>query len=129
MLMPAPSDAARPTTNASQLLWVANAAANTGASVDTEPSIRPASPGCTTCSTNSRRFASSSSFLASAAQLLLFQFFGPVLVDAFFLRKIVQQLPGVGVLRARRGFLIKPPALDFHGGRLLADRFQPQLAA
>jgi len=30
-------------------LCVANAAANTGASVETEPSIKPANPGCTTC--------------------------------------------------------------------------------
>ena len=42
MLMPAPSDAASPTAKAVQLLWVANAAANTGASVETEPSIRDA---------------------------------------------------------------------------------------
>src|SRR5438132_12349866 len=41
MEMPAPIDAARPTRNASQLLRVANAAANTGASVDTDPSINP----------------------------------------------------------------------------------------
>ena len=34
-----------PTRNASQLLPVAKAAANTGASVLTEPSISPASPG------------------------------------------------------------------------------------
>ena len=34
---------------------VAKAAANTGASVETEPSISPARPGWTTCSTNSRR--------------------------------------------------------------------------
>ena len=38
--MPAPTDAARPTRKAFHGLWVANAAANTGASVDTEPSIR-----------------------------------------------------------------------------------------
>ena len=39
---------------------VAKAAANTGASVDTEPSIRPTRPGWITCSTK-RFFASSSS--------------------------------------------------------------------
>ena len=42
MLMPAPSDAAMPTRNASQLFLVARAAANTGAKVETEPSISPA---------------------------------------------------------------------------------------
>ena len=61
MLMPAPSDAARPTAKASQVFFVAKAAANTGASVETEPSMSPASPGCTICKTKSRRLALSSS--------------------------------------------------------------------
>src|ERR1700683_1823819 len=39
MEMPAPIEAARPTTKASHDRPVANAAANSGASVDTEPSI------------------------------------------------------------------------------------------
>src|SRR5277367_6099261 len=52
MLMPAPIEAASPTRKVCQLWWVANAAANKGASDDTEPSINPASPGCTYCSTN-----------------------------------------------------------------------------
>src|SRR5439155_12085994 len=43
--IPAPIEAASPTKNASQLLCDAKAAANSGASVDTEPSIKPASPG------------------------------------------------------------------------------------
>ena len=65
MLMPAPSDAAIPTRKASQLFLVARAAANTGAKVETEPSISPARPGCTICSTNSRRRALSSSSFTS----------------------------------------------------------------
>src|SRR5947208_1279134 len=64
MEMPAPTDAASPTRNVSHVLWVAKAAAKSGASVDTEPSISPASPGCTYCSRNMRRAVSSS--LASA---------------------------------------------------------------
>ena len=47
--IPAPTDAAMPTRNASHVLCEAYAAANSGASVDTDPSIKPASPGCTTC--------------------------------------------------------------------------------
>src|SRR5207248_8528055 len=43
--IPAPTLAARPTRNAAWLLWVANAAAKTGARVETEPSINPAQPG------------------------------------------------------------------------------------
>src|SRR5271166_1841485 len=56
MLIPAPSDAARPTAKASQVFFVANAAAKTGASVETEPSINPASPGCTICKTEEPAF-------------------------------------------------------------------------
>ena len=44
MEMPAPIEAARPTRNASHERPVANAAANSGASVETEPSISPAEP-------------------------------------------------------------------------------------
>ena len=65
MEMPAPTEAAMPTRNVSQVWWVAKAAANSGASVDTEPSISPTRPGCTNCSTNTRR-AVSSSFCARA---------------------------------------------------------------
>src|ERR1700733_9111169 len=39
--MPAPTDAASPTRNVSQVLPDAKAAANTGANVETEPSISP----------------------------------------------------------------------------------------
>ena len=56
----APIEAARPTMKAYRLLSVANAAANTGASVETEPSIKPARPGCTICRTKRRRSESSS---------------------------------------------------------------------
>ena len=60
MLIPAPTEEARPTRKASLLLCVAKAAAKSGASVDTEPSIRPARPGWTTCSTNILLWLSSS---------------------------------------------------------------------
>jgi hypothetical protein len=70
MLIPAPSDAANPTRNASQEFRVARAAANTGASVDTEPSMSPARPGCTICKTKSRRRALSSSSLTFGAAFL-----------------------------------------------------------
>ena len=42
---PAPIEAAKPTKNAAQLCLVANAAAKSGASVESEPSISPANPG------------------------------------------------------------------------------------
>src|SRR5258707_819125 len=49
MLIPAPVAAAMPTRNAVIGWRVANAAAKMGASVETDPSMRPARPGCTTC--------------------------------------------------------------------------------
>jgi len=58
--MPAPSDAARPTANASQV-FRGNAAAKTGASVETEPSISLRGLVAQICKTKSRRFALSSS--------------------------------------------------------------------
>jgi len=45
--IPAPTEAASATVNVVEVDWVANAVAKIGASVDTDPSIRPASPGCT----------------------------------------------------------------------------------
>src|SRR5256885_9843188 len=45
--IPAPIEAASPTKKASQLLCDAKAAAKSGASVDTDPSIKPARPACT----------------------------------------------------------------------------------
>ena len=70
MEMPAPIAAASPTRNVAQVLCVAKAAANSGANVDTEPSIRPASPGCKYCSTNMRRAVSSSAARARRVELL-----------------------------------------------------------
>ena len=102
MLMPAPTEAARPTRNASQLLWVAKAAANTGASVETDPSIRPARPGCTICSTNRRRCGLSSSCAGVWAQLVFGQFLGAVFVGALLLRQVVQQLADARRPGARR---------------------------
>ena len=66
MEIPAPTEAAMPTRNADQLSCVAKAAANSGASVDTDPSMRPTKPGCTICSTNMRRAVSPSRTLASS---------------------------------------------------------------
>ena len=45
--IPAPTDADNPTRKVCHVSCVANAAAKIGASVETEPSINPASPGCT----------------------------------------------------------------------------------
>jgi hypothetical protein len=52
--MPAPTAEAAPIRNTVWELCVAKAVAKMGASVETEPSIRPASPGCTMRSTKLR---------------------------------------------------------------------------
>ena len=51
MLIPAPTAAASPTRNVTRVLPLANAVANNGASVETDPSINPTRLGCTTRST------------------------------------------------------------------------------
>ena len=58
-LIRAPGEAARRTTKGAHGWGVGKGAANTGASVDTDPSIRPARPGWTSCSSRSLRRASS----------------------------------------------------------------------
>src|SRR5262245_16657525 len=85
MLMPAPTVAASPTRNVSQLLAVAKAAANSGASVETEPSISPASPGWMTCRTNSLRRVSSSPPGGDSQRV------GDLLVLALLLGEVAQQ--------------------------------------
>ena len=60
MEMPAPKEADRPTRKVVHGSCVAKAVAKMGASVDTEPSIRPARPGCTQVRMNCRRAAWSS---------------------------------------------------------------------
>src|ERR1700728_2685952 len=60
ILIPAPSEAAIPTRKAVRELWVANAAAKTGAKVETDPSIKPARPGWTIWRTKILRFNSMS---------------------------------------------------------------------
>ena len=114
MEMPAPTEAASPTRNVSQVLWVANAAANSGASVDTEPSIRPASPGCTYCSTNMRRAVSSSLARADLGQDLLAELVGEVLVLLLDLGELDQELADRGVARRLRRLAVEARGFELH---------------
>jgi len=125
MLMPAPSDAARPTTQASQVFLVAKAAAKTGANVETEPFIKPARPGCTICNTNSRRLALFSSSRTSGLSSVLLQFGSALDMSGLFGCQIVEQLPDARILGARRGSLVEAPRLHFHGADLGTDLLQP----
>ena len=110
MLMPAPTLAARPTRNVAQLLCVANAAQNNGASVETEPSIKPARPGCTTCNRNNLfacDFSSSLNLVCAICSAV-----------CAWLRSSSARSPSscrmpVSVVR-RAGGLVKPARLDFH---------------
>ena len=90
--MPAPTEAASPTTNAFHELWVANAAANTGASVETEPSIKPTSPGWTICKMK-RRCWFSLSRSGGGGQDLLLEPGGDLVVFLLLLRQVPEQLP------------------------------------
>ena len=53
--MPAPSDAAGPTTNVSPVSCVAEAVAEISAGARTDPPVEPAGRGCMWASTNPRR--------------------------------------------------------------------------
>ena len=87
---------------------MAKAAANSGAKVETEPSISPASPGCTYCRRKIRRAVSSSS--ARALEDLLLELVGQALVLDLRLGELDQQLAhrrvtrGLGGLAVKRGF-------------------------
>ena len=82
-----------PTRNVSQVLWVAKAAANSGASVDTEPSISPASPGCTYCSMNIAPCCRVLIGAGSVGEDLFAQLVCEALMAGFGLGELEQKLP------------------------------------
>ena len=123
--MPAPIAAASPTRNVAQVLWVAKAAANSGASVETEPSISPASPGCTYCSTNMRRAVSSSAARALGA-IFFAKFLGELLVLVLGRGEPREQVPHGLVVRGFRGAPVKPRRLEFHLLGELAHRIEAE---
>ena len=84
MLMPAPLKRPVRRERLPGYSCVANAAAKTGASVETEPSIRPASPGCTICSTNKTALRDLFVGLHVVGQLLLVEFLRALFVVALF---------------------------------------------
>ena len=111
--MPAPIAAASPTRNVAQVLWVAKAAANSGASVETEPSMRPARPGCTYCSTNMRRAVSSSAARALGRDLLA-EFLGELLVLVLGGGEAREQIAHGVVVRRLGRAPVKPRRFEFH---------------
>ena len=114
MEMPAPTEAAMPTRKVSQVLWVAKAAANSGASVETEPSISPARPGCTYCSRNIRRAVSSSAARSDLVRSFSLELVRQVLVLGLDLGQLQQQLAHRGVARRVGGLAIEPLRLELH---------------
>ena len=124
--MPAPIEAASPTTNAFHELWVANAAANTGASVDTDPSIRPTKPGWMTWRMNRRRSFSSSLRLAAGVRISSSRPGGDLIVLLLLLGEIAQELAGRSVGRARQRLSIKASGGALHLARVRAHDVEPQ---
>jgi RNase adapter protein RapZ len=61
-------------------------------------------------------------------KLFLVQFLRALFVLAFFVDKIVEQLPDAGVLSARRRLFVKPARFHFHRAGFLADRVDAQRA-
>jgi hypothetical protein len=119
MLMPAPSDAASPTRNASQLFKYRGERGNRSVHESRQArldDLQHEEP--TLC------------FLfflfLAAAQLFAAQFLCPVGVIALLLRQIIQQLPHSGIPRARRGPLVEAARFHLHGAGLLGHCVQPQ---
>src|ERR1035441_1279764 len=104
------------------------AAAKTGARVETEPSIRPARPGCTICRTKKAAVGFILGVARAGRELVAPQRFGAVLVDALFLRQVVEQLADAGIGGAGGGLPIEVLGLQFHGGGLAADDVEGQRA-
>ena len=59
-------------------------------------------------------------------EFLFVEFLGAHFVSALFIRQVIQQLPNARILRARRGFLIESPGLDFHRRCLFTHRLNAQ---
>ena len=127
MLMPAPIEAARPTRNVCQFWWVAKAAANNGASVETEPSINPARPGWTYCSTNMRRRVLSSSARTSGLRICVGQLDREFLVALFLLGEIAEQAAHADILGLLGGLDVEALGLQLHGLDFLADGVERQV--
>ena len=129
MEIPPPTLAARPTRKVVQGSWVAKAVAKIGASVETDPSISPASPGCTQVRMNrrcavrsSRDFSSSprcSSIRASARA------YGPPRPT----REVAEKLARFGVRGARGGAFVERLRIAFHEFGFLAHALETEVLA
>ena len=64
----------------------------------------------------------------AGAELVAPQCFGFVLVHAFFLRQVVEQLADAGIGRTGGGLPVEVLGLQFHGGGLAADDVEGQRA-
>ena len=128
MLMPAPTEAARPTRKVSQLLWVAKAAAKSGASVETEPSMSPASPGWTYCSTKRRLRALLLGRLGVGREMRLVRARSALLlVAALDLGEAHEQLAHGDVRRLLGGELVEIRRLQLHELGLAAHAVEVEI--
>ena len=124
--MPAPIEAASPTTKAFHVLWVAKAAANTGASVDTEPSIRPTRPGWMICRTNRRRSFSASSCRTESVSTSVLEAGGELVVLVLGLGEVAEQLADRRVGRAGQGLTVEARRGALHVVSARARRFEAE---
>ena len=111
--MPAPIAAASPTRNVDQVLWVANAAANSGAKVETEPSIRPAKSRLDVLQHEQALgglVLGGARFRRNPVAELLRQLFVLVLGGG----ELGQKVAHGGVFRRFRGAAVEPRRLELH---------------
>ena len=128
MEMPAPMEAASPTRNVLHVEWVAKAAANTGARVETEPSISPTSPGCTTCSTKRRRASASSRARTSPGSRRASMVPAVVSCCASAGGQVTQQAADRRVGRPARGLAVEPFGVVLHLAGVVAHCVEPERA-
>ena len=127
MLMPAPIEAARPTRKVCQLLCVAKAAANSGASVDTEPSMSPARPRLHILQDEHAPCGFVFLLFDVRSQEFIRKLRRQTLVLLLGEGQIAQKLANIDIRGLLSGALIKALCLVFHSLGLLADGVERQV--
>jgi len=101
----------------------------TGASVETDPSIRPESQAGRSCRTNRRRRARSSPSRIFRRQFCSASCMARFFVTPFFFSQVfIEELPDVYVVRSARRLAHRPARLDFDCAGLFAHRVHAKRA-
>ena len=128
MEMPAPTEAATPTRKVAQVFPVAKAAANSGASVETEPSMSPTRPGWMTCSRKRRRLVSASSIFTSAVTCLSAKARRQRFMALFGFRQLGEKLGNLRIFAVRRRLFVKAVVFQLNDFGPPAHRLNVELA-